>query len=432
MNHTKRDQRTAEWFSKARVGVFYHWGRFTGGGNSHEDPETSIPLKYSTVEEFERATPDPERIARNMTAVAKYFGARYVIFTSNHSNDGYTMLYPTQCEGYRNRTTKDYIQPLADECHKQGLKLLLYTQHDPSHAVTAHDGVCITEEYRTVDTYAKLFEASTLEMMERYGDSIDGFWIAGQLPERVQHIPAMIHEKYPHHIVVVNNETDFRSDDVDYATTEFLSNPNIDPAYCRPLGLVNRHEQWGIEPPLSDYNEDIPTCGGWWYNGRIAPDLPFLIDPTFIVKQMVSSLGQRRKWNYVLGLGLDITGSLPPELVPTADACHAFLEWSAESIYDTVGGEGSFFLPGRWNDGAFGSVTVDWEDKTLCYLHVTTPPTGETLEIPTTAEEISTLTDLRTGESIPFALENGKLCLSYHWTDTKTYGDTVLRVTVKA
>lgn len=431
MNHTLRDKRTAEWFSKARVGVFYHWGRFTGGGFSGEDPTTSIPLKYSSIEAFEAAAADPVQIAKNMVNTALHFGAKYVTFTSNHSVDAYTMMYPTKCTGYLNRTNKDYILPLAEECHKNDLKLLLYTQHDPSHAVTVHDGVCIAEEYRTNETYAKLFEASIDEMMERYGDKIDGFWIDGQLPERVHHIPAKIHEKNPHYIVVINNETEFRSDDVDYATSEFLSNPNIDPAYCRPLGLIHRHEKWGIEPPLSDYNEDIPSCGSWWYDGKFEPDSPYLLDPTYLIRQMVSSLGQRRKWNFALGLGPDIDGNLPAELTPMFENCQAFMQWAGESIYNTIGGEGSFFTPGRWGDGSFGSVTVDWDDETLCYLHVTTPPVSGRISVSTTAKDISALTDLHTGEAIPFVLEDGKLCVTCDWKDTQNYGDTVLRVLVK-
>lgn len=67
---------------------------------------------------------------------------------------------------------------------------------------------------------------------------------------------------------------------------------------------------------------------------------------TFLVRQMVSSLGQKRQWNYAVGLGPRIDGSLPEMLRPAIENMGRFMSWASESIYDTTGGEGSPLNPG--------------------------------------------------------------------------------------
>ena len=85
-------------------------------------------------------------------------------------------------------------------------------------------------------------------------------------------------------------------------------------------------------------------------------------DRTYLVKQMVSSLGQRRQWNFALGIGPMIDGKLPACFSPMIENTGRFLAWAGESIYDTMGGEGSALNPGWFNDGAYGSITVSRKD----------------------------------------------------------------------
>jgi hypothetical protein len=94
----------------------------------------------------------------------------------------------------------------------------------------------------------------------------------------------------------------------------------------------------------------------------------------------------------------------------------------------TRGGEGSAFMPGWWNSGAFGSVTIPEDDCGTYYMHVTTPPTGDRLLVQMDGVETRSVTDLRTGRALPF-LNRG--CLEIHdrdWADVATYGDRVLKV----
>ena len=44
--HLARRERVMKWYAPARLGLFYHWGLYTGGGCTHATPEYSAPLTY--------------------------------------------------------------------------------------------------------------------------------------------------------------------------------------------------------------------------------------------------------------------------------------------------------------------------------------------------------------------------------------------------
>ena len=54
-NYLRRKHHLERWFSPARFGLFFHWGLFTGGGNTHREADQEHPLSYSTPEAL---TPD--------------------------------------------------------------------------------------------------------------------------------------------------------------------------------------------------------------------------------------------------------------------------------------------------------------------------------------------------------------------------------------
>ena len=91
-----RKERVNQWFAPARLGIFYHWGFFTGGGLTSCDATKHKPLRYKTVEELEAAAPDPELVAENMVKTAKRIGAKYINYTCLHSNGGYGVMFPTK------------------------------------------------------------------------------------------------------------------------------------------------------------------------------------------------------------------------------------------------------------------------------------------------------------------------------------------------
>src|SRR5690606_31058778 len=98
--------------------------------------------------------------------------------------------------------------------------------------------------------------------------------------------------------------------------------------------------------PPDDFNEDIPNCASWWYwknRGRFAAGIsnkekPYLDDKFFLLKQLISSLGQRGQWNFTLGLPVLIDGTVEEMYWPMLDAVSEFLKWGSEAVYNTTGG----------------------------------------------------------------------------------------------
>ncbi len=268
------------------------------------------------------------------------------------------------------------------------------------------------------------------ELATLHGGEIAGFWIDGNTSD----LPAYMRQRFPGCIIVHNNDGGLSDPNIDFSTTEFLSGP-ADPDYSRPSGLTKTHSRWNILPPRRDFNEDIPSVGPWWYQSNGNSDnrysgLPYVKEPTFIVKQMVSSLGQRGQWNFAIGVGPMIDGKLPPALDPMVDSLHNFFAWAAESIYDTTGGDGSALNPGWWNDGAYGSITVSRKDPKLLYIHVSTAPASNTLRVSNNGYKVSSVSDLRTGKGVPYTDSGFLIIRNGDWSDVAAFGDQVFKVTL--
>jgi alpha-L-fucosidase len=422
-----REKRVSEWYAPGRFGVFVHWGLFTGGGDSSSnDPH---PFAYNTVAEFEAAVPDPDLFASNLVATAKQMGVKYITSTLLHSCDRYTVLFPTKNPAFKMKTTKDYVGALAARCQQEKIPLLLYLCSGPEHGFTP-GGPWLDESVREPQKYVDATKALLDELGTLHPGAIAGFWIDGSSYD----LPVFMKKRFPGCIVIHNNDGAFGNPEVDFGTTEFLSGP-ADPDYSRPTGLVKTHPRWNILPPRRDYNEDIPSIGAWWYQ-PVSPDndgyrnSAYAKNPNFVVKQMVSSLGQRREWNFALGVGPMIDGKFPPSIRPMVESLHNFFAWASESIYDTTGGEGSALNPGWWNDGAYGSVTVSRKDSKTLYVHVTTAPKGDNLRVPNNGYRVASVTDLRTGKTISYTDIGVLILYSKDWSDVETFGDKVFKVTL--
>jgi hypothetical protein len=418
----ERQQRVDQWYAPARFGLFYTWGLITGSGGSSRGDEN--PLKYNTVAAFEEAAKDPQAIAVNMVATAKKVGARYLIYTVFHSCGRYFVTYPSKVPGYKWKATKDYFGAVVNECHKEGIRLIVYMGPDSTHA-WIKDGPHMTEEMRDQKNVFAAVTQMINEIIDLHGEKIGGFWFDGQY---LDEMGKLIHSRLPRGIVIHNNEVELKNPNVDYGTTEFLPNP-VDPAYSRPSGLVKST----YPLPKRDFNEDIPQAGGWWYKGaeeKFYQELPYVKDRTFLVKQMVSSLGQRRQWNFALGIGPMIDGTLPPYFDPMMENLSQFMAWASESIYDTMGGEGSALNPGWFSGGAYGSITVSRKDPRTLYIHVTTAPSGNRLAVQNNGYKVASVLDLRTGNQVRFADSGALILLEIDWADVATFGDKVFKVTL--
>jgi len=132
----QRDARM-QWWREARLGMFIHWGLYAiPAGEWNGKPVASagewiMNTANIPVEEYEQLAKqfnpvkyDPAEWVR----IAKQAGMKYIVITSKH-HDGFC-LFDTDATAYdvvdATPYGKDLLQPLADECRKQGLHFCVY------------------------------------------------------------------------------------------------------------------------------------------------------------------------------------------------------------------------------------------------------------------------------------------------------------------
>jgi alpha-L-fucosidase len=131
-----RDARMA-WWREARFGMFIHWGLYAipagkwdgkpiGGIGEWIMDRANVP-----VSEYEKLAGqfDPVKFdAAEWVKIAKDAGMKYMVITSKH-HDGFC-LFDTDVTDYNvvdaTPYGKDLLQPLAEQCRKQGLKFCVY------------------------------------------------------------------------------------------------------------------------------------------------------------------------------------------------------------------------------------------------------------------------------------------------------------------
>lgn len=116
-------------FAESRFGIFLHWGLYS----MFAQGEWYMNNANINAKEYAKAMNAfyPHRFnAREWVSAFKAAGAKYICFTSRH-HEGFSM-WNTKYSDYDIMNTpygKDIIRQLADECHRQGLKLHLYYSH---------------------------------------------------------------------------------------------------------------------------------------------------------------------------------------------------------------------------------------------------------------------------------------------------------------
>ncbi len=431
--YRRRLGHTLPWYTPARFGLFYHLGLFTGGGNASSSPTANVPLFYKTPADFERAAPDPTLLARNLAATAVDAGARYTILTVWHTCAGSMVLYPTRLAEFRHKTTLDYIGAYLDEAHKAGIHPMLYLPCDCHNWDAPGVAPAVTPEVaKSLDLYAILMCRALDEIKERYGDAPEGFWLDGGIHDGTRIVPAYIRSLWPNAVIVGNGCPELPYDDLDYGTAEGDA-IGADPPFDR-TGPFRKMNPWGGTAARRDFIEDIPTPNNWWYHGEEPVpgglETRYVEDRFLLLREMISSLGQRGLWNFAPGIGPRIDGTVPEALKPSLQTIRAFLDWAGEAIYGTRGAEGTFFVPGYLSyRGSIGycSVMTSLDNPSVFYALVQEAPSACITLFDTCGHRPKRITDLRTGAELWFRMQGGPILEGVDWSDVGTYGAKVLK-----
>ena len=172
------------WFQNAKFGMFIHWGVYSVLG----DGEWVMNQRKMTVAEYEKLPPqfNPTKFdAAAWVALAKSAGMKYITITSKH-HDGFAMFATKQSDWNivdRTPYKKDPLKMLADECHKQGIKLFFYYSqldwHNPDYFPLGNTGhTAGRPEGGDWKKYLDYMDAQLTELLTNYGP-IGGIWFDG-------------------------------------------------------------------------------------------------------------------------------------------------------------------------------------------------------------------------------------------------------------
>ncbi len=340
-----------QWFQDAKFGMFIHWGVYSVLGEG----EWVMNNKKIPIAEYERLAPKfnpTEFNPAEWVSIAKAAGMKYITITSKH-HDGFAMWGTKQSKWDIVDSTpygKDVLKMLADECHRQGIKLFFYHSHldwhHPDYYPRGRTGQTAGRpDSGDFNRYLDYMDAQLRELLTGYGEIggiwFDGWWDKPNADWRLEKTYSLIHSLQPA-ALIGNNHHRKPFDGEDFQMFEKdLPGQNT-------AGFNDRSEIGAL--PLE-------TCdtinGAWGYNSH---------DKRFkSTKQLAQYLVRAAGYgaNFLLNVGPMPNGRLQPEFVDRLREMGQWTSRNGEAIHGTRRGP---IPPRNWG--------VTTEKGSKIYVHV--------------------------------------------------------------
>ncbi len=359
---TEANLENREWFQDAKFGLFVHWGVYSILGNGEwVMNNTEIPIKqYEKLPGFfNPVNYDPAKWVK----LVKDAGMNYIVITSKH-HDGFAM-FDSRISDYdivdRTPYGKDVLKMLADECHKQGIKIFFYYSHLDWHNPDFYSGGRTGGSYtgrgseRDFPKYLDYMNEQLRELLTGYGE-ISGIWFDGVWDNReadwqLDKTYRLIHELQPgcmvgnNHHVAPNEGEDFQMFEKDLPgknTTGWAMEQSVSRLPLETCETISGNGSWGF----SIYDKKTKS----------AEDL---------IRYLVKAAGYNS--NFLLNTGPMPDGNIRPEHIAVLETMGKWMSEYGESIYGTRGGP---FEPRPWGvttrkDNRIFIHLLDWSDPVL-------------------------------------------------------------------
>lgn len=361
------------WFEEARFGLFVHFGPYSVLG----DGEWVMNNRPITVKNYHRLSKffNPQDFdAKTWVKIAKDAGMKYITFTSRH-HDSFSNWDTKQSDWNIMNTHygKDLIKQLADECHKENIKLVLYYSlldwsRDDYQYETGNTGKGTGRTAKSDwASYINFMKAQLTELLTNYGE-IAGIWFDGEWDQHPKdskshanshvdwHYPEiyeLIHKLQPNCMISNNHHMEPLAGE-DYQ------------AFEKDLPGENTTGFSGGQPVVS--NMPMETCetmnNTWGYS--ITDDNYKSVEQ--LIHLLVRAAGHGA--NLLLNVGPMPNGEIQPEFV---DRLQAMGEWMAINGHTIYGTKAGVVKPQSW-----GAMTTKGDTY---YVHILKKE-NELLKIP--------------------------------------------------
>ncbi|TWF45727.1 alpha-L-fucosidase [Chitinophaga polysaccharea] len=318
-------------FQDNKFGVFIHWGLYS----MMADGEWAMNVKKINYSEYSKLAGGfcPSKFnAKQWVADIKAAGAKYICITSRH-HDGFSM-FDTKQSDYNIMVAspfkRDVLKELADECHKQGVKLHFYyslldwgrPDYNPNGELIVKEG---ENKKARWETYHQFMLNQLKELLTNYGE-IGAIWFDGAWDKsksfdwKFDEIYSLIHLLQPGCLIINNHHWDalqgedaqaFERDLPGQNTAGFSAGANIGQLPLETCETMN--DSWGYKITDKNYKSEKS-----------------------LVQYLVKAAGNNA--NLLLNVGPRPDGTLPDTAVARLKAMGDWLKSYGETIYGTRGG----------------------------------------------------------------------------------------------
>lgn len=372
-----------KWFDSARFGMFIHWGASSVLGHGEwvmNQRNIQVPEYRRLINIFNPISFD----AKTWVSTAKNAGMQYITLITRH-HDGFS-LWDTKQSDWNIMGTpygKDIVKQIADECHRQGMKIFFYyslldwyrTDYQYETGRTGQ-GTGRTEKSNW-PSYINFMKAQLTELLTNYGE-VAGIWFDGHWDQlendhnkkavskvdwKYDEIYSLIHRLQPqclisnnHHLTPIPGE-DFQAFEKDLpgSNTTGFGGASVSTLPLETCETIN--DSWGFNITDRKYKSNKA-----------------------LIHYLVKAAGHNA--NFLLNIGPMPNGVIQPEFTERLNVMGQWLKQYGTTIYGTRGG---FTAPQDW-----GAVT---EKGNTVYLHLLKAPEEKLfLKIPYKIKSIKTFT----------------------------------------
>ncbi len=319
-----------QWFQDAKFGLFIHWGVYSTLA-SGEWVMYQQKFDKATYEKLPALFNPVAFNAAEWVKMVKDAGMKYITITSKH-HDGFAMWATKQSSwNIVDRTPygKDVLKQLADECHKQGVKLFFYHSHLDWYQENYYPrgetgGTSGRPDKGDWNAYLDYMDSQLTELLTNYGEIagiwFDGWWDKKDANWRLDKTYSLIHKLQPA-TLVGNNHHQAPKPGEDFQMFE--------------RDLPGRNTS-GFSDEAKVGSLPLETCetmnGAWGFN---------IHDHNFksteqLVQYLVKAAGSNA--NFLLNVGPMPNGKIQPEFTTTLGEIGEWMRKYGETIYETRGG----------------------------------------------------------------------------------------------
>lgn len=351
-------------FQDDKFGMFIHWGASSVLGHG----EWVMNNRNIGVNEYSRLINifNPQNFdAKKWVAIAKAAGMKYITFITRH-HDGFSN-WDTKASDWKITNTpygKDVLKLLADECHKEGIKLYCYYSlldwyRSDYQYETGKTGKGTGRKQKSDwESYIRFMKTQLTELLTNYGQ-IAGIWFDGHWDQLDND-----HDK------TLQSKVNWHYDEI-YKLIHSL----------QPQCLISNNHHLTPIPgeDFQAFEKDLPGHNTTSFGGAEVSELPLetcetmndswgfnITDKKYksvkgLIQYLVKAAGYNA--NFLLNVGPMPDGTIQPEFVDTLKAIGKWMQQNGETIYGT---RGNFIPPKDW-----GMVT---KKNNNLYMHILQNP----------------------------------------------------------